>query len=344
MTVDSYVIALHDLIVKYPMEAAMTRWLACILGFTLTVTVQLASAQSFPNKPIQLIVPYPPGGGTDIMARLLADSLRQDLGQPVLVENKPGAGGALGAAEVARSTPDGYTVLVTAGGFVIAPSVLQSAGYDPVKDFVGVCQIAIVPLIVLTRPESPLNTLGDLLALAKRDGDKVTFASFGNGTPSHLVGEAIKSLAGVNMTHVPYKGGMQALPDILSGAVSVGIFDAVSMVPFVKQGRLKALAVTGPKRLPALHDKPTLIESGIKFDAVGWHAVFLPAGVPPAVITRLNAAFSKAISRPDIRERIVTGGSIPIEPPLTAAQWTAQYRREVTQWADIVRKSGAHAN
>lgn len=322
----------------------MTRRIPWILGLVLAISAQVGLAQSFPTKPIHLIVPYPPGGGTDIMARLLADSLRQDLGQPVLVENKPGAGGALGAAEVARSAADGYTVLVTAGGFVIAPSVLHRAGYDPAKDFVGVAQIAIVPLIVLTRPESPLNTLGDLLALAKRDGDKVTFASFGNATPSHLVGEAIKSLGGVNMTHVPYKGGMQALPDILSGAVNVGILDAVSMMPLVKQGRLKALAVTGPKRLPALPDKPTLVESGIKFDAVGWHAAFAPGQVPPAVLARLNAAFTKAVSRPEIRERIVSGGSIPIEPPLTAAQWTAQYRSEVTQWADIVRVSGARAD
>ncbi|MDA0707396.1 MAG: tripartite tricarboxylate transporter substrate binding protein [Proteobacteria bacterium] len=322
----------------------MTRWISCMLGLALAFGTQVGLAQTFPIKPIRLVVPYPPGGGTDIMARLLAEPLRKDLGQPVLVENKSGAGGAIGAAEVARSAADGYTVLVTAGGFVIAPSVLKKAIYDPIKDFVGVSQIAIVPLIVLTRPESPLRSFGDLLALAKRDGDKVTFASFGNGTPSHLVGEAINYLGGVKMTHVPYKGGMQAFPDILSGAVTVGILDAVSMTPFVKQGRLKALAVTGPKRLPALPDMPTLVESGINFDAVGWHAVFVPAGVPPAIVERLNAAFTKAVSRPEIRERILSGGSIPIDPALSAAQWTEKYRREVKQWADIVRISGARAD
>ena len=322
----------------------MARWPTAISGFAIAVAAQLAAAQSFPNKPIHLVVPYVPGGGGDIVARLLAEPLRQDLGQPIVVDNKPGAGGALGAAEVARSAPDGHTVLFTAGGFVIGPAVLRSAGYDPVKDFTGVAQIAIVPLIVVTRPDSPLNSIGDLLALARRDGDKVTFASFGNGTPSHLVGEAIKSLGGVHMTHVPYKGGMQAVPDVLSGAVSVGILDAVAMMPFVKQGRLKALAVTGPKRLPVLPDKPTLAEAGINFDAVGWHAAFVPAGVPPAVVARLNAAFAKAAARPEIRESLLSGGSIPIEPPLTAEQWTAQYRREVAQWADIVRISGARAD
>ncbi len=310
----------------------------------LAIMAVPALGQGFPSKPIRLLVPYPPGGGTDIMARLLAEPLREDLGQPVVVENKPGAGGAVGAAEVARGPADGQTVLVTAAGFVIGPSVLKEAGYDPVKDFTGVSQIAIVPLILVTRPESTLNSLADLLSLAKREGDKVSFASFGNGTPPHLVGEAIKQLGGVMMTHIPYKGGMQAMPDILSGAVTVGLLDAVSMAPFVKQGRLKALAVTGPKRLPALFDKPTLVEGGIKFDGVGWHAAFVPAATPQAVVARLNSAFVKAVSRPDIRERIVSGASVPIEPPLGAAEWTDKYRKEVAQWAAIARSSGAKAD
>ena len=320
---------------------ALRNWL-CGLPFAFAAAA--AGAQGFPSKPIRLIVPYPPGGGTDIMARLLAEPMREELGQPVLVENKPGAGGALGAAEVGRGTADGHTVLVTAAGFVIGPSVLKEPGYDPIRDFTGVSQIAIVPLILLTRPDSPLNSLADLLALAKRDGDKVSFASFGNGTPPHLVGEAIKLLGGVKMTHIPYKGGMQAMPDLLSGAVTVGLLDAVSMAPFVKQGRLKALAVTGPRRLPALPDKPTLVEGGIKFDGVGWHAAFVAAATPPAIVARLNRAFVKAAGRPDIRERIVTGGSVPIEPPYSAEQWTEKYRREVGEWAAVAKASGAKAD
>ena len=308
-----------------------------LLALLLTATAA-AAAQTFPTRPIRLVVPYPPGGGTDIMARVLAEPLRDDLGQPVVVENRPGAGGALGAAEVARSAPDGHTLLVTAGGFVIAPSVLKSPGYDPLKDFTGVAQMAIVPLLVLTRADSPLNSMADLLALARRDGSKVSFASFGNATPSHLVGERINQLAPAQMTHVPYKGGMQALPDILSGQITVALLDAVSMVPLVKQGRLKALAVTGPRRLPALPDKPTLVESGIPFDGVGWHGAFAPAATPPEVVARLNAAFVKALARPDIRERIVNGGSLPIEPALSGPQWTQQVRREVAQWAEVVRK------
>lgn len=332
------------IIPAYPLlpETHMIRWIAC-LALALGLVAQQASAQPFPSKSVRIVVPYPPGGGTDIMARLLAELLRQDLGQQFLVENKPGAGGAIGAAEVARSPADGYTILLTAGGFVIAPSVLEHPGYDPVKDFVGLSQIAIVPLIVVTRPGSPLKTLGDLVALAKREGDKVTFGSFGNATPSHLIGESINLLAGVKMTHVPYKGGSAALPDLLSGTLDVAILDAVSMTPWVKDGRLRALAVNGTKRAPALPDVPTLVESGIKFDAVGWHGAFLPAGTPPAIVKRLNAAFTKAVSRPEIRARIVDGGSIPIEPALDAEQWTRQYQHEVQQWADVVRAAGVRA-
>lgn len=324
---------------------ASNSFAALMLAFSgALVAAAPVAAQDFPSRTIRIVVPYPAGGGTDIMARLLAESMRADLKQPVVVENKPGAGGAIGAAEVARAAPDGHTVLLTAGGFVIAPSILPNAGYDPARDFVGISQIAIVPLVLVTRPDSPLNSLGDLLKTAKVEGDKVSFASFGNGTPSHLVGEAINQISGVKMTHVPYKGGMQAMPDVVSGTVDVAILDAVSMLPFIKQGRVKAIAVTGPKRLPSLPDMPTVVESGVDFDAVGWHAVFAPAAVPSTVVERLNAAFNKAVATPAIRERIVSGGSVPIEPALSAAQWTAQARNQVAQWASIVKASGATAN
>lgn len=271
------------------------------------------------------------------MARAMAEPLRKLLGQPIVVENKPGAGGAVGAAEVSRAAADGHTLLMTAGGFVIAPSVLPNAGYDPVKDFTGVAQVAIVPLLIVARPESPITSLSDLLAAARASRGEVSYASFGNATPPHLVGTALQKLGAVELTHVPYKGGMQAIPDIQGGRVTVGILDAVSTTPFVKDGRLKALAVTGPKRLPALPDVPTIVEAGIAFDAVGWHGIFAPAAVPPAILARLNRAFATAAGLPEIRQRIVSGGSIPIEPPLSAEQWTEKYRREIQQWADLAR-------
>jgi tripartite-type tricarboxylate transporter receptor subunit TctC len=296
-------------------------------------------AQAFPSRPVRLLVPYPAGGGTDIMARLLAEQMQSDLGQAVVVENRPGAGGAVGSAEVARSAADGHTVLVTAAGFVIGPSVLKAPGYDPAKDFVGVAQIAIVPLLVLVPPNSRFKNFQDVVEAARR-GDQLSFASFGNATPSHLIGETINHYAKINVLHVPYRGGMQAFPDVVSGRVDFAILDAVSMTPFVKDGRLRALAVTGPRRLPALPDLPTLVELGIPFDAVGWHGVFAPAATPPAVVARLNAAFVKAVAQPAIRARIVDGGSVPIEPALTAEQWTAQSRREVGQWAQAVKLAG----
>ncbi|WP_326544043.1 tripartite tricarboxylate transporter substrate-binding protein [Pseudorhodoferax sp.] len=295
-----------------------------------------AQAQAFPSRPVRLVVNNAPGGGTDIMARVVAEAMRADLGQAVVVENRPGAGGALGAAEVARAPADGHTLLVSAAAFVIGPSVLKSPGYDPVKDFVGVAQFALVPLLVLVPPNSRFKTLKDVIDAGRR-GENLSFASFGNATPSHLIGAMINHHARIKMLHVPYRGGMAALPDLTAGSVDLALLDAVSMSPLVKDGRLRALAVTGPRRLPAQPDLPTLVELGIPFDAVGWHAAFAPAGTPPAVVARLNAAFVKALARTEIRERIVNGGSVPIEPALTAEQWTEQSRREVAQWAEAVR-------
>lgn len=321
------------------MNSHPTRRDAVLALMSTLVATGGAHAQAFPSRPVKLVVNNAPGGGTDIMARVLAEAMRADLGQPVVVENRPGAGGALGATEVARAPADGHTLLLSAAAFVIGPSVLKAPGYDPVRDFVGVAQIAIVPLLVLVAPGSRFRSLQDVLAAARR-GDKLSFASFGNATPSHLIGEAINHHAKVKLQHVPYRGGMQAMPDLVSGAVDVGIFDAVSMLPLVKEGRLRALAVTGPRRLPALPELPTLVDLGIPFDAVGWHAAFAPAATPPAVVARLNAAFVKALARPEIRARIVDGGSVPIEPALSAEQWTAQARREVGQWAEAVRLAG----
>ena len=296
-----------------------------------------AASQTFPTHPVRIVVASPPGGGTDIMARMLAEPLREDLGQPVVVENKGAGNGILGSIEVSRAAPDGYTVMMIAGALAIAPSVYAKLPFDPLKDLKPIALIAQVPLILLTKNDSPVNSVADLVALAKRDGDKVTFASFGNATPSHLVGESMNQLAGLKMTHVPYKGSAQAFADVLGGLVTFGILDAVSMTPQVKGGRVKAIAVTGPKRFHALPDKPTLVESGIPFDPVGWHAAFAPAGIAPALAARWNAAFVKAINRPDIREKIVAGGSVPIEPPLTVEQWTARFHQDVEQWGRVAK-------
>lgn len=316
----------------------LSRRLLCVLPLLLACAAQ---AQDFPNKPIRLVVPFPAGGGTDIVARKLAEHLRQDLGQPVIVETRPGASGNIGADAVARSAPDGYTLMLTAAPFAIAPAMFKSLSFDPLKDFTPIAQLATVPLLVVTRAESPLNSVADIVATARKAPDSLSYASFGNGSPPHLVGESMKLLTGTRMAHVPYKGGQSALADILSGQISFAIMDVVSMTPLVKAGRLKALAITGPQRAPSLPEVPTLSQAGVAFDTVGWYAVFGPAGVPAAVTGKLNTALVKAMATPDMRALILNGGSIPIEPASSPAQWGRQFRSDVETWAKVARESGA---
>ncbi|MES2993259.1 MAG: tripartite tricarboxylate transporter substrate binding protein [Pseudomonadota bacterium] len=300
------------------------------------------TAQTWPAKqPIRLVVPFPPGGGTDIVARRFAEHLRGELGQMVIVDNKAGASGNIGADAVAKATPDGYTLLLTAAPFAIAPAMFKKLSFDPVKDFTPVVQLATVPLLLVTRADSPLNSVADLIAQARKEPDGLTYATFGNGSPPHLVGESMKLLTGTRITHVPYKGGQAALPDILSGQISVAIMDVVSMTPLLKAGRLKALAITGPKRAPALPDVPTLSQSGISFDSVGWYAVFGPAGLPADIAQRLNAASNKVMARPDMQTLLRDNGSIAIEPPTGTAQWTRQFGEDVRTWAKVAQDSGA---
>jgi tripartite-type tricarboxylate transporter receptor subunit TctC len=298
-------------------------------------------AQGYPEKPIKLTVPFPPGGGTDIVARRLAEHMRQELGQVVVVDNRAGASGNIGAESVARAAPDGYTLMLTAAPFAIAPALFKSLAFDPVKDFTPVAQIASVPLMIVTRADSPIRSIADLVATARKDGDAVSYATFGNGSPPHLVGERMKALAKIGMTHVPYKGGQAALPDILSGQIDVAIMDVVSMTPLIKAGRLRALAITGPTRTPVFPDVPTLTQAGVPFDTVGWYAVFGPARMDPAVTTRLNAVIAQVMARPDMRSLLLDTGSIPVEPAPGAAAWSKSFATNVEVWGRVARESGA---
>ena len=297
--------------------------------------------QTYPSQPITIVVPFPAGGGSDLMARRLADGLRTELGQPLIIDNRSGAGGNIGAGIVAKAKPDGYTLMLTAAPFAIAPAMYKDLSFDSVRDFTPIAQIALVPLLVVTRADSPLNSISDLLAAARKPGSHITFASFGNGSPPHLVGESINLLGNVHMTHVPYKGGSTALPDLMAGRIDVAILDAVATTPFVKSGQVKALAITGTKRAQALPNIPTLAESGINFKTVGWHALFGPARMAPEVVARLNAAVNKVLSTPAMKAFIVEGGSIPIEPPLDASQWDAQFKEDVRVWAKAAHDSHA---
>ena len=314
--------------------------MAWVLAFALSISALAAAAQGYPNRPIRIVVPYGAGGGTDLMARKVAEHMRSALGQPVVVENVPGASGNIGAAQVARAAPDGHTLLVTAAGLAISPAMFRELAFDPVKDLVPIAQFATVPLLLLVRSESRVNSVADLLAHARQHAGKISFASFGIGTPPHLVGESIQLLANIRMIHVPYKGSSAALPDTLSGQVDFAILDAVSMSPQVLSGRLRALAITGTRRSPALLNVPTLSQSGIPFDTVGWHGMFGPSGMPAAVVTRLNETVVKILAEPEVREFVLKGGSLPVEPALTAAQWSAQFSDDVRVWRDVVSKAG----
>jgi tripartite-type tricarboxylate transporter receptor subunit TctC len=306
-----------------------------ILGLSLP---GLARAQlNAADRPLRLLVAASPGSGGDIVARLVAEPMRETLGQLVVVENRPGASGNTGAEAVARGPADGSAVLLTAGALAISPSVLKHLSFDPVRDLTGVALLALVPVIVVVRPDSPLRSLGDILALARLKGPGVSYASFGIGTPPHLIGERMGLEAGQRMTHVPYRISAQALPDLLSGTLDFAILDAVAMAPQITSGRLRPLALNGPQRAPAFPELPTLREAGLPFDAVGWHGAFAPAATPTPMVDRLNAAFVSALAQPKIREAITAGAAIPIDPPLSAEQWTARFREEVIAWGAVAR-------
>lgn len=309
-----------------------------------TAHAQATGGGAWPNRPIRMVVPGSAGGGIDIISRMVADKLRVEFGQPVTVENRPGAGGNLGAEVVARQPPDGYTILCTTGGFAIAPAIYKNLGFDPVKDFVPVTKMATAPLLVLVRADSPLRTMADLIALAKKEPKGVSFGSFGNGSPAHLIGEAINRAGGVTMTHIPYNTTAAATNDLQGGLLTVAILDALAMTPQVKAGRFRALALNGMNRLPSLPDVPTLVESGIPFELVGWHAMFVPAATPREIVERLNRLVNQIVGTPELRTRILEVGSFPVQPPTTPEQWGAQFRDEVQKWAEVVRWSGASIN
>jgi tripartite-type tricarboxylate transporter receptor subunit TctC len=324
----------------------MNRYTNLLRGVALALAALTcnAGAAGFPDRPIKLVVPFPAGGGTDITARKLARELTTELGQSVYVENRAGATGNIGASVVARAPADGYTLLMTAAPFAIAPALFKDLSFDPVKDFTAITEIATVPLLLVTRKDSPLHTVADLVAAAKKPGADLTYATFGVGSPPHLVGEKIQQLAGIKLRQIPYKGGQAALPQIISGQIDIGILDVVSMAPLVNSGRLRALAITGPVRSPSLPSIPTLSQQGIHFDAVGWYGLFGPAGLPPAVRDKLNSSVNKILARADMRKLIIDGGSIPISPPTSAAQWQSRFDGDVQLWGKIARDSGAVVN
>jgi len=320
----------------------MTRILQrAVLVVVLALIAAGAGAQSYPTKPIRLVVPFPAGGTTDILAREVGQRLSLSLGQSVVVDNRPGAGGNIGSELVAKSAPDGYTLLMaTVGTHAINPSLYAKMPYDHVKDFAPVVLVAGVPNVLEVTPSLPVNSVADLIKLAKEKPGQINFASSGNGTSIHLSGELFKTMAGVDMTHVPYKGSAPALTDLIGGQVQVMFDNLPSSLPQIKAGKLRAIAVTSAERAPALPNVPTIAESGLPgFEATSWFGLVAPAGTPPAIIARINADVNQWLQSPEAREKLLAQGAAAAGG--TPEQFAAYIRTETEKWARVVKASGA---
>jgi len=300
-----------------------------------------AAQQNYPTKPIRFIVTFPPGGSSDLIARALVPILADRLGQQVLVENRPGAGGNIGMEFVARAAPDGYTMgLGAAGALAANVSLYPKMPYDPVKDFSPVSNVAFVPFFLIANPSLPANNLQELVALASAKPGELMLGYGGNGTAMHLSGELFKLMAKVQLVNVPYKGSGPAAVDTMGGQLPLAMVDVASAITQIKAGRLKALAVTTSKRISAAPDVPTFAESGLPgYEAVGWFGVVMPAGTPPDIIGRMNAELVAALKRQEIRERVVAAGAEPA--PSTPEEFGALIRSEIGKWAEVVKASGA---
>jgi tripartite-type tricarboxylate transporter receptor subunit TctC len=316
----------------------MHRW---ALGALFACIATVASAQGYPTRTIRLVVPFPAGGTTDILAREVAQKLTEVLGQAVVVDNRPGAAGNIGSDLVAKSAPDGYTLLMgTVGTHAINPSLYSKMPYDHVKDFAPVVLVAGVPNVLVVNPALPVNSVSDLIKLAKDKPGQINFASSGSGTSIHLSGELFKTMAGVDMTHVPYKGSSPALTDLIGGQVQIMFDNLPSALPQIKGGRLRAIAVTSLKRAPVLPDIPTINESGLPgFEASSWFGVLAPAGTPAAVVARINTEVNKWLQSADAREKLLGQGAEAAGG--SPERFANHIRAESEKWAKVVKASGA---
>jgi tripartite-type tricarboxylate transporter receptor subunit TctC len=309
--------------------------------FAALAASTLVSAQSYPTKPIKMIVPFPPAGSTDISARAVAGKLGERLGQPVVIENKPGAGGNIGTDVAAKAAPDGYTIVVgTVGTHAINQSLYSKMPYDNLRDFAPVVLLSTTPNVLVTQPNFPANSVKDVIARAKAKPGEMTFASSGAGTSIHLSGELFNSMAGTTMQHIPYKGSGPMLIDLMSGTVNIAFDNLSASMPHIKGGKLKALAVTGSKRSPMLPDLPTISEAGLTgYDSTSWNAIYVPAGTPKEIIDKLNREVRAILESPETRKFFAeqgaeAGGGTP-------EQLGAFTRAETAKWAKVVKDSGA---
>ena len=319
--------------------------IAGLLVATATITSQAQTPAAtppvaYPNKPVKVVVPYPPGGATDIVARIVFQQVSEATGQQFVIENRAGAGGNIGAEAVARAPADGYTLLIATTAHAINMSMFKGLSYDVIRDFTPVTQLTQGPLVLVSTPGFPANNVRELIALAKARPDTLNFASSGNGQSTHLSAELFNSMAGIKLSHVPYKGSSPALTDVMAGQVPLMFDTMLTAMPFVKAGKLKALAVTSPQRSPAAPDVPTIAESGLPgYEVFAWNGLLAPAGTPKAVIAQLSEELKKAMQLPQVKEKFSAQGF--------AASWNTPQqfgdflRGEVDKWAKTVKTSGA---
>jgi tripartite-type tricarboxylate transporter receptor subunit TctC len=313
-----------------------------LLAVFLAVVIENVFAQPYPNRAIRLIVPFPPAGATDIVGRLVAQKLGERLGQPVVVENRPGAGGSLGSDLAAKSAPDGYTLLIaTSSTHSIGPA-LQKLPYDPIRDFAPITHVANVPNVLVVSPKLPVKDLKDLIALARAQPGKLNYASSGIGTIVHLNGELFKMIAKVDIVHVPYKGTALSLPDLANGNVSM-LFDSLaSALPNIKSGQVRPLALNAPKRSALLPEVPTLAEAGMpEFDLYTWFGMFAPAGTPREAVARLQREVAASLKAADLLERFEAVGAEPVGS--TPEQFVERIRSDAAKWGEVIRAANVRA-
>lgn len=317
------------------------RWLGGIVTAVVALSgAGLALAQGYPNKSIKMIVPYPPGGPTDVQARIVAQKLGDLLGQSVVIENRGGAGGMLGSTVVAKSAPDGYTLLMGASGpQALGPLMAKEPPYDPVKDFTPISLVSYSPLMLVVHPKLNAKSVKDVIALAKEKPGALNYGSFGNGTMAHLAGELFKTMAEVNIVHVPYKGSAPAMAALLGGEIDFMFDTVITALPHVKAGKLAGLAVTKGTRSSAVPDLPTVAEAALPgFEAVSWIGLMGPAGMPKDVVDRLSGDMVKALADPGVRERLQAAGAEPVGSD--AETFSKQMKSELARWEPVVKASG----
>lgn len=304
-----------------------------------------ANAQStYPTRPVSLIVPFPAGGSTDLVARVVAEKMSGLLGQQIVVDNRGGAGGNVGTAAAAKAEPDGYTLLMgTVATHAINSALYKKMPYDPVKDFAPVSLLVVVPNVLVVNPDFPAQNVQELIALAKEKPGELSYASSGNGTPLHLSGELFKTMAGVDIVHVPYKGAGPALVDVMGGHVPIMFDNLPSSTEHIKAGKLRGLAVTTAERSPSMPDLPTIAESGLPgYETYTWNALFVPAGTPPDVVAKLNEAAVAAVSDPEIKAKLESMGATIVGS--TPEQLAAHVQAELDKWGPVVKASGAQVD